>query len=143
MLCILAENQTRKFPVVERKKKQASALESEQRVRRAQELLLTGLTSAQVNNRIQKEFGIKYSQAKVYICKATDLFVIENPQNKTELRSKYTAMMLNLFHRAYGQEHWKTAHSIIESLAKVSHLYEVDTPDTKIQITYSPIKKEE
>lgn len=127
-----------------KQKIQASAIESLKRERRAQDLLVQGLTSRQVNFTLQKEFNIKFGQAKVYISKAEKAFIEENPENRQLLRAKYSAMLLDLYNKSYGQEHFKVCREIIESLAKMSGLFEQEKQvNSNITIQYKKLSDQE
>lgn len=125
-------------------KDQASKLEAARRVRRASDLLLTGLSSRKVNNILQSEFGIGYEQCKDYIAQAEKEFFEENPVDKQKLRSKVQSMYFDLYNKSYAQEHYKTCREILDSVVKTGGLLVPDSEidSQKIQVTYSVIKKE-
>lgn len=124
-----------------KQKTQASALEALKRTRRAQDLLVQGYTSRQTNLTLQKEYKISNRQANVYIQRAEQAFVEENPENRKLLKAKYSSMYLDLYRKAYAKDSLKLCREIIDSLAKISGLFESEIQsNSEIQINYKTDK---
>lgn len=114
-------------------------------MRRASDLLLTGLSSMKVNNILQAEFNIGYQQCKAYICQAEAEFFEENPVDKQKLRSKLQSMYFDLYQKSYNQEHYKVCREILDSVAKMGGLHnpEETVSNAAVILNYSPIEPKE
>lgn len=121
-----------------KKKEQASATESLKRTRRAQELLVKGYSSREVQQSLSKEFSIAARQCNNYIAKARQAFIEENPENRTQLKAQIQSMYLDLYKKSYAKDCLKQCREILDSLSKIAGLHEPseDSPQT-IKITYS------
>lgn len=125
-------------------KDQASAVESLKRQEHASDLLISGLSSRKVNKALQAAYNIKHAQAQVYVNRALAQFVIDNPQDRNQLRARYTEMLLDLYDKSYIQGHYKVCREITDSLAKMGLLNsETEEPKSNITLNYNLIKKED
>lgn len=127
-------------------KEQANGIESEKRVNFAMDLLLTGLTNRQVNNKLQAEYNLSFEGARHYVSKAIEDFKQNNENDKKTLRNKYHAMLMSLYQKALLKDDLKLCVSIIDTSAKLNSLYEKEEqskPDNSIQINFTPVTKNE
>lgn len=130
--------------VVKPQRIQASALESLKRQRRAQELLIQGFTSFQVNETLQAEFKIGRQQAKKYIQKAEKAFIEDNPEDRKALKAKITNMYMDLYQKSYIQQYHRTCREILDSLCKIGGLLEPNQESSApITINYNLMDKTE
>ena len=125
--------------------KKSTQIEIARRVMIVQQLIIEGQRSPVIAQSLSKKWDISERQVYEYIDKAWKAFEEKYLKDRDKLLGFHIAARLNLFRKAYDNQHWGVCRSILEDLAKLQGLYvnKVAFTDPEGEIDYGALTADE